>query len=91
MCVPWRYSDFSGAISSPVHRTQFIPKLERRLGTIVGMVNLLDADPRGVKVSTLKIRGESFSPTKGKILCRSAPKKTTAALMLHCNPARPSL
>jgi hypothetical protein len=61
MCVPWRYSDFSGAISSSLHRTHFIPKVERRLDTIVAMVASSMPIPDRSNLSTIQIGSESFS------------------------------
>ena len=61
MCVPSRYLDFSGAISSSLHRTQFIPKVERRLDTIVAMVASSMPIPDRTNLSTIQIGGESFS------------------------------
>jgi hypothetical protein len=46
--LPSWYSDFSGAISSSLHRTQFIRKVERRSGTIVATVTCLLSLPRNV-------------------------------------------
>src|SRR6476660_3469081 len=61
MCVPSRYSDFSGAISSSLQRTQLIPKVERRLDTIVAMVASSMPIPDRINLSAIQIRDESFS------------------------------
>ena len=37
ICPSSRYSDLSGAISSLSHRTQIVPKLERRLDAVIRM------------------------------------------------------
>ena len=62
ICLSFRYSDLSGAISSLSHRTQFVPKLERRLDAIIRM-----ATPLAVGFDVARGGNRSMAPSSAAI------------------------